>query len=337
MSRIGSVDNTPKFPKDHIVEYSRQFVKISPKKIRKESLPKRITVNIDSIESALIIASEDCQGRVRSQQRSNTAGGHNFKFNMEKTGHPQGDNSRGNTFESPNSSSQKTTKRMLAPDKSYALQAWKHNVKRGTNPRGFGYSQTAPFGTPGRNQESSDISTVLSIKRGHYDSVKSNNSNNRLSGFDSNKLIDIRKLTEKGSDRSVRKNTSSKIDLLDQVAYLEKYLPFSESRRDQTKGITLNSTSSKQNPISRLTTPMLEVMEPETINDNENKSNLATVKSTTSLEKLEKTRNRGLFGGTYQSELVVSNQEPNYTPKSYNSGLIVLKNMEAEGHNSGRI
>jgi hypothetical protein len=59
---------------------------------------------------------------------------------MEETGIYEGTNSNAKKFGSPNSKSQKTNKRMLAPDKSDALQAWKHNVKRGPNPPGITYS-----------------------------------------------------------------------------------------------------------------------------------------------------------------------------------------------------
>jgi hypothetical protein len=148
---------------------------------------------------------------------------------------------------------------------------------------------------------------VLSIKPGHNESPRSNYLLNRGSCFDSNKVIDIKKLTEKGSDRSMGKFTSLKIDLLDQVEKIEKNLCFSESRKNQDK---TKSKSSKQNPITGPTTPGLEVKEPEKPNENVNKTDRAFVESTTSLDKREKARLRGLFGGTKKSETLDSNQEP---------------------------
>jgi hypothetical protein len=147
---------------------------------------------------------------------------------------------------------------------------------------------------------------VLSIKPGHLESLRSNYILNRGSCIDSNIIIDIKKLIEKGSDRSMIKLNSSKIDLLDQVWKIKKNLRFSESRKNQDKP---KSKSSKQNPITGPTTPGLEVKEPEKPNENRNKTDRPFDGSTTSFDKREKARLRELLWGTKKSEMLDSNQE----------------------------
>jgi hypothetical protein len=132
---------------------------------------------------------------------------------------------------------------------------------------------------------------VLSIKPGHLESLRSNYILNRGSCIDSNIIIDIKKLIEKSSDRSMSKLTYSKIDLLDQVGNIKNNLRFSESRKNQDKP---KSKSSKPNPITEPTTPGLEAKEPEKPNENVNKTERAYNGSTTSLDKRKKARLRGL-------------------------------------------
>lgn len=150
-NKISWQDMTPTNANEPIVKYAEKFVKVSQKRIHRDSLTKRASVQIEPRESGLIKDFQDSQSTVRREQRSNSAASQNFKYIMEETGRNDGNDSNAKKFGSPNSKSQKTNKRMLALDKSDALQAWKHNVKRGPNPPGITYSSTAPFGSPNKN------------------------------------------------------------------------------------------------------------------------------------------------------------------------------------------
>jgi hypothetical protein len=149
--KISWQDMKPTNANEPIVKYAEKFVKVSQKRIHRDSLTKRASVQLEPKESGLIKYSQDSQSTVRREQRSNSAASQDFKCNIEETGCNDGNDSNAKKFGSPNSKSQKTNKRMLAPDKSDALQAWKNNFKRGPNPPGITFSSTAPFGSPNRN------------------------------------------------------------------------------------------------------------------------------------------------------------------------------------------
>lgn len=104
------------------------------------------------------------------------------------------------------------------------------------------------------------------------------------------------------------KFTSSKIELLDQDEKIEKNLRFSDSRKNQENP---HSKSPITNPITRPTTPGLEVKEPEKPNENVNRTDRAFVGSTTSIDKSEKSPLWMLFGGTKKSETLDKIQELN--------------------------